>query len=729
MSTRAPASRPRDSSEDSRARAPRPGTYATTHGDAALWCGVLIAAFCAVTLSGQQSATPSAFRYERPIVVGGPGPRRLAIDVPLLVGAAPFRVIARTRDPKTDRVFVGLEDGLRDLRLYDASGAEVGYLLMGYTPPEPTYKAAVILPVASVDTDTAKTSGFEADLGELTLIDRFRIDGLRPPFLKRVKLEASGDREHWTVLVPEGTLFDLPDESLLQTELRFAPGSFRYLRITWDDTNSGRLPRPPAVFAGTIAHNTPPAPPLTAPLAFERRPSEPGRSRFRIRLPGGRLPIAALDLDVGGGHILREAGVFQAQLSGTQLAPVRLGQITLARVVRGALTASALRIPMEPPTESQLDLVVADGDNPPFDLRGVTAVFVGLPWIYVEPAGSALTARYGNSTLTAPRYDLEATRDQIRIESVADAAWGEPRARTAEENAGGATPPLPTVGAAVDPGLFRYIRTVPEGGPGLIALSLDAGVLAHSAGPSGQFGDLRVVDNADRQIPYIVEQASEPLSLDVTIERLAKAPQTLPPARSGRSVFRVKYPVDGLPEARLVLTTSARVFERTVSLAEEREPDRDRRRDAWLDTIATTRWVHADQDKPATPLTLPVRQLRATDALVIVDEGDNTPLPIEGARLLLPAYRIRLFRGTGAHLRVAYGRTDLERPQYDLALLAPQVLGAPAADVALDPERPVAPGKTTASIVSPRLFWGALVLAVIVLLGLIARLLKKESAG
>ena len=114
---------------------------------------------------------------------------------------------------------------------------------------------------------------------------------------------------------------------------------------------------------------------------------------------------------------------------------------------------------------------------------------------------------------------------------------------------------------------------------------------------------------------------------------------------------------------------------------------------------------------------------------MIVDEGDNTPLPIEGARLLLPAYRIRLFRGTGAHLRVAYGRADLERPHYDLALLAPQVLGAPAADVALDPERPVAPGKTTAGIVSPRLFWGALALAVIVLLGLIARLLKKESAG
>ena len=37
----------------------------------------------------------------------------------------------------------------------------------------------------------------------------------------------------------EGTLFDLPDESLQQIELRFRPGSYRYFRITWDDTNSG----------------------------------------------------------------------------------------------------------------------------------------------------------------------------------------------------------------------------------------------------------------------------------------------------------------------------------------------------------------------------------------------------------------------------------------------------------------------------------------------------------
>jgi hypothetical protein len=194
-------------------------------------------------------------------------------------------------------------------------------------------------------------------------------------------------------------------------------------------------------------------------------------------------------------------------------------------------------------------------------------------------------------------------------------------------------------------------------------------------------------------------------------------------------VYRVTLPEAGLPTARLVLTTTARVFERGISVAEEREADAERRRDAGLEMVATAQWIHADQDKPALPLTLSVPSLRRTELLVIVDDGDNAPLPIAGARILLPSYRLRLFRGAGAHLRVAYGRADLVRPQYDLALLEPQVLGAPAADVALEAERAAAASPTTAAFMSPRLFWGALAIAVVALLALIARLLKKEGAA
>jgi hypothetical protein len=57
------------------------------------------------------------------------------------------------------------------------------------------------------------------------------------------------------------------------------------------------------------------------------------------------------------------------------------------------------------------------------------------------------------------------------------------------------------------------------------------------------------------------------------------------------------------------------------------------------------------------------------------------------------------------------------------------VLGSPAADVVPGAEPPAADVVTTAGLISPRVFWGALAIATVVLLGLIARLLKKPEAS
>src|SRR5262249_10387382 len=189
-------------------------------------CALVAVSALGVSLSAQRPAA----RYERPIVTSGRGPRRLAIDVPLLVGAAPFRDVSRIANPDTGEVRTVARAGLSDLRFADQAGTEVGYVLVGPSGTQPEWRAGAILPVAPVETEKEKTSGFELDLSGRDLVDRFRIDGLPPPFLKRARLEASGDRSHWTLLVDEGTLFDLPDQRLRQIELAFEPGSFRYFR-------------------------------------------------------------------------------------------------------------------------------------------------------------------------------------------------------------------------------------------------------------------------------------------------------------------------------------------------------------------------------------------------------------------------------------------------------------------------------------------------------------------
>jgi hypothetical protein len=668
-----------------------------------------------------QQASATGFRFERPVTPGAAGPNRLDVDLPLLSGAGPFSV---------ERRMAGLRDGidvaqggLADFRLFDESGREVPYLVVQPPPRLPDWTAGRILPVQ----DTKKTSGFEVDLGGARLVDRLAIGGLPAPYLKRVRVEGSGDRARWTLLAGDATVFDLPDEQLTRQDVEFAAGEYRYLRVTWDDSSSTRLPLPRLARARVVAAGAAP-PALGIPTAFERRASEPGVSRYRLSLPSARLPIVALDLAVAGGYVLRPARVVESRLDGAEMAPIPLGTATLRRAVRDDVAAAALRIPISPPQESQLELIVADGSNPPLELTGVTAVCAELPWIYFEASSThPLVARFGAPRVAAPRYDLEAARPSLGRTPTLTARWGE---RVDRQAAAAATLPPPAVtvlGATIDPDAFTYRRSIPAGPRGLTALRLDAPVLAHT-----RFADLRIVTPASAQVAYLVERLDEPLTIDLAAPERSALPAALASPRSpdraveaGVSSYRLTLPEANLPSGRVVLETSARVFDREIRLVAEREDlqSREGRRAEWL---AQARWRHVEPETPAPPLVLTLDRPVPAVLWLLVDEGDNSPLPVTAARLLLPAYRLRFFRETDEPLSLLYGRPDAGAPRYDLALLAPRLVGASAHEVW--PEAPArSAGARGGSATATRLFWTALVAAVIVLLVLLARLLRTSG--
>jgi hypothetical protein len=659
-----------------------------------------------------QQGSVDRFRFERPIDTGGAGPRRLAVDVPLLTGAEPY--LGRSTGSGAS--------GLADLRLFDQNGAPVPYILLQSGPRAAQWNDADVLPLARTD----KTSGFETDFREARIIDAVRVLGLPAPFLKRLTLEGSGDREHWTLLSGEGTLFDLPDEGLRQTELRFSAGTFRYLRVTWDDRSSGRVPMPASVQARQVIGTMPP-PPLTARVAAERRPSEPGRSRYRVKLPAPRLPIVAVDVLVtGSAHVFRQASMSESRLSGTSVQPAELGRARLTQVARDDMVAGAMRIPIAPPTEGEIDLIIEDGNNAPLDVSGVTIVFDELPWIYFEAPEGPVVARYGDPSAVRPTYDLEAVRAALHIESVKDARWGEARRMAARADSAPAASPMPETGSVVDADLFSFRRAIPGGPPGLVALVVDPDALAHSRGADAQFSDMRILDQSNRQVPYVVERRDEPLTVPLTLDRQEpKVPEAAATPGRTRSYYLIRLPYASPPSARIVFETSARVFQRGVELSVERPANRSHRA-AWRDVIATTTWSHVDTDEAASALILPLERSDSTELWLSIDEGDNSALPITGVRLLLPSYRLRFYRPAGATLRLVYGRSDLAAPRYDLALLAPQVIGVEAQEVAAAPESATG-GRTRAVFISQRAFWIFLSVAVLVLLVLIVRLARKEG--
>ena len=133
--------------------------------------------------------------------------------------------------------------------------------------------------------------------------------------------------------------------------------------------------------------------------------------------------------------------------------------------------------------------------------------------------------------------------------------------------------------------------------------------------------------------------------------------------------------------------------------------------------------VDSDPDTPAPALTIHIPAMDKADLVLAVNEGDNSALPIESMKLLLPSFRVRFVRGTTDPLTLYYGRADLERPSYDLALLAPRLMGAPATEIPLGEEKALESGKP--SSLPMTVFWVILGAAVLAMLFLIARLVKK----
>ncbi len=681
-------------------------------------CAVLIL-LAVVVGHAQQAAGP--FDIERPILTTGAGPQRLAVDVPLLARGQRVTTIRSTA-----RGEVRAEGGLADLRIYDAAGLEVPYLLVHPSREPQWLPAQAILAVGS----TKKTSGFEADLGEIRTIDMVRVDGLQGPFLKRVVLEGSGDRAHWTVLAGEGTLFDLPDERLQQLSTPFAAGAYRYVRVTWDDTNSGRMPLPPSVSARAVTDGTVAYRRLTAPVPFGSRPSEPGRSRYRLQLPAAGLPLVAVTLAVGRGHVFRAASVTEARLEGGYAAPVVLGRGTLARIERDGATAAALRIDISRPREAELEVVVDDGNNPPLELTGVSVEFAELPWIYFEAPDGPLTARYGHRRASAPVYDLEAVRSGLKLAAVPEASWGEPVRASAGIEAPDAPPP--SAGAPVDVTAFRHRRTIQVAVAGLSVVALDPAVLAHSRGPAHSFADVRIADSSGRQVPYLLERRDEPIAVPITLRPTTSTVRALrsEPGHN-RSVYAVTLPYERLPRSRLVLQTSDRVFQREVQVVAERAADR-LHRETWVELAGTVVWQHSEHDVPAPAAVVQLAADTRRELLIVIDEGDNQPLTLTRAELLLPSWRLRFFAPApstgGRTLSLLYGQDRLPPPQYDLALLAPQVMGAPAREVTAGEEAPSS-GPTPAPFIAPRTFWLGLAVSVLLLLGIIVKLVVSSPAA
>jgi hypothetical protein len=262
-------------------------------------------------------------------------------------------------------------------------------------------------------------------------------------------------------------------------------------------------------------------------------------------------------------------------------------------------------------------------------------------------------------------------------------------------------------GATLDRSAFVYERAIPNAS-GLAALRLDAHVITHAR---RGLDDVRIADAKNQQVPYVAAWLAAPLVVPIAIPRRTRSEGT-------RSVYELTLSDAPLrADMQLVLTAGTAVFERHIAL---RSP-LDERHGREARQLLAADWRGIDPGAAPPQLTLDLSCCTGPAALeLLVDEGDNAPLPIVAAELRMPAAELRFYH-PGTPLVLLYGNAAAAAPRYDLALLASRIAAQKAQPLTLGAPPAARPSPDETG--SKQWFWVALVVAVAALLALLARLI------
>ncbi|MFT3764276.1 MAG: hypothetical protein QM820_01950 [Minicystis sp.] len=282
--------------------------------------------------------------------------------------------------------------------------------------------------------------------------------------------------------------------------------------------------------------------------------------------------------------------------------------------------------------------------------------------------------------------------------------------------AAAAEPPLPQQPAAeIDPARFTHAAplTVPPAPEGVARVRLGPAVLAAAR---ADLADLRVVDGSSRQWPYVLRTEAEREEVPLRVE--------LSRGERGRSRYLLALPVSPAAVDAVTIRVDRAFFDRPYRLTGDvptagPEPVR-------AVPLASGRLTRAAGGPEAIDIAFP--RLRVTALTLLVDDGDEAPLPVTSARAGLPLAEIRLVAPAGAYTLLA-GDADAEPPRYEIARLRDRVLGAeaPAATVG-----PIGPNPRYRRVemgtgMQQTALWAVMGLAVVVLVGLTLRLSRREQ--
>ena len=616
--------------------------------------------------------------------------------------------------------FDGAQPDLADLRIIDAAGGEVPYLLDNNLPGRALEPSRAGAPQSFQATTKGDTTQLLCTTGTKALLESIELETSVPFFLKAALVEISADGTEWQSLgtaVPVFRQFGAE-----QLRLALPRRSAAFVRVTLDDYRSRQVD-----FTGIKLRPAPAAaaPPTLAPLGarLTRRDEFAGETVLTVTLDGRHVRLASLLLPANDPLFMRRVTVTIREMQGDVPDERPIGSGTIYRVaLEGAPVRTQLEVPLDfTPLTRELLVHIHNGDSPPLSIAGVQASQTPINLLFnaTTPGPHFLLA--GNLQATAPRYDLAAFAGEMLRAEARPVIPGEREAMPQyQPRASLATPPLPDVpltGAPLDLKGWLYRRPLRVEAAGVQELELDPEALARAR---ADFADLRLWLNGN-QIPYLREQPK------LTRSR-ALIPVAAPDSkRPSVSIWQVRLPQAGLPFRRLVLTSATPLFQREFRIYEKSTGTDGR---AEVRMLATGAWSRTPEPGvPETRIFDLEGRVRSDTVWIETDNGDNPPLALGAIQVIYPVVRLIFKVAATDGLALAYGNPSANAPRYDLSLVAGKLLTS-SRQVArfADSGQAAVPESFFTGLRLRYFFWGALALVVVVLLTVVAKLLPKPPA-
>jgi hypothetical protein len=577
-------------------------------------------------------------------------------------------------------ILAAVRPDLSDLRLFDAQGREVPFVVDAGTAAVPhvvpRVEAAKVLdarreetrredgpPILRESYDVAAPESASPEGWELVLATS------QPRFVRRVTVTARDAAGETRTLLDGDSVFRLPNAPRDKTALPLAvrPGDRVTVVLEGED---GTYLEPRLEWRTTTAvADTERA---VVPLASLSSESSGGETTVELARPPGLLPDrlrletstgtfdrAVEARDVGNGRDAVQVGAGRVFRLGTAV-PVEERELALSR-----------------PQGNRLRLVIADGDSPPLaDLR-VDAVVRQPALVFALRATSADvpagTLRYGGGRAYPPRYDItslvagggplhgarEQAAERLRDRDASPPArLGTPRPN-AEFDGAPALAFAMRPGAAIDTRVFerrRPFRVTPSP-EGLSRLQLGP---EDVTGLRPDLGDLRVVDAEGRQWPYLLDHDAAPTTVPVRIGP--------PVVRDGLVRYALDLPATRLRIGHVALATDQPFFDRPFTLR------------GWVEgkPLALVSGRLARVPARPRPLAIDFRPVRVDRLELVVTASDDPPLEFRSAtaRTIVPA--LFLAAPEGEYYLVG-SAPDVGPPRYELERARRVVLSVTAA--------------------------------------------------